>query len=108
MKLYGIKSCDACRKAVRTLRENGREVEVIDVRDDGVPPAELARFYETFGEDLINRRSTTWRNLSAEEREGDALSLFKTHPTLMKRPIIDAYQTLYIGWKSDVQTSLLG
>jgi arsenate reductase len=108
MKLYGLKSCDTCRKAIRDLRENGIEVDVVDVRADGVPPVELARFHATFGEDLINRRSTTWRNLSPSERTGDPLSLLAAHPTLMKRPIIEAHNNLHIGWSTVVRAALLG
>jgi len=107
MKLYGLKSCDTCRKAIRELHEAGLKVDTIDVRTDGVPPAELARFYDTFGDDLINRRSTTWRNLSEDERAKDPLTLLALHPSLMKRPIIERQGTLYIGWKPDVRTALL-
>lgn len=100
---YGLKTCDTCRKAVKTLMSGGHELTVVDVRADGVPAAELARFYTAFGVDLVNRRSTTWRGLSEDERAGDPLDLLAAHPTLMKRPVIDAGGDLSLGWGRDVQ-----
>ena len=85
LMLYGLKTCDTCRKAQRELAAAGHVVRVTDVRADGVPAAELARFHAFFGDDLVNRRSTTWRNLSEEDRASDPLALLAAHPTLMKR-----------------------
>lgn len=57
MKLYGLKNCDTCRKALKALPD----VELVDVRADGVPEDVLARAYEQFGAAFLNTRSTTWR-----------------------------------------------
>ena len=41
----------------------------------------------------MNTRSTTWRNLSAEDKliaEDDPAGLLITYPTLIKRPVIEA------------------
>ena len=108
MDFYGLKSCDTCRKALKSLRAAGHEVTYIDVRDDGVPEEVLGWFLVAFGDDLVNRRSTTWRNLSEEERAQDAMTLLQAHPTLMKRPVIHTEQDFYLGWGKDVQARLLG
>lgn len=108
MKFFGLKTCGTCRKAIRELRDTGLKVDVIDVRADGISLAELKRFLAAFSDDMINRRSTTWRNLTDSERADDSLTLLSKHPTLMKRPIIEAHGTLYIGWNDDVRTVLLG
>ncbi|MCT8159767.1 arsenate reductase family protein [Pseudoruegeria sp. SHC-113] len=107
MKFYGLKTCDTCRKALKMLQEKGMQPEVVDVRADGVPPEELARFLTAFGENLINRRSTTWRGLSEAERAGAPADLLAAHPTLMKRPVIEAEGALYLGWGPDVRAALL-
>ncbi len=104
MILYGLKNCDTCRKALKSLQN----VALKDVRADGVPADILNAAYAQFGADLLNVRSTTWRGLSAEEREKPHLELLKSHPTLMKRPLIQVDDMLYLGWKSDVQTALIG
>ncbi len=108
MKFYGLKTCDTCRKAEKALRAKGFAPELVDVRGDGLAKDELRRFLGQFGEDLLNRRSTTWRGLSETERAGDPLALLAAHPTLMKRPVIDTGDALYLGWGKEVQNSLLG
>ena len=108
MQLYGLKTCDTTRKALKSLREGGQQVTYIDVRKDGIPEASLKIFLGVFGEDLINRRSTTWRGLSDSERAGDALELLVAHPTLMKRPVIWSGNTFTLGWGKDVQEKYLG
>lgn len=107
MQLYGLKTCDTTRKALKTLREAGLEVTYIDVRSDGVPADLLSWLLVAFGEELVNRRSTTWRGLSDSERAGDAHELLLAHPTLMKRPVIHTDEDFYLGWGKDVQAQLL-
>lgn len=107
LTVWGLKSCDTCRKATRALRAKFDEFEEIDVRADGVLPEDLQRFWDRFGADLVNRRSTTWRGLSEAERETDPVALIRLHPTLMKRPVIEQDGALYLGWSKDVQARLL-
>ena len=102
MILYGLKTCDTCRKALKSL-ENA---EFRDVRADGVPADVLRAAHRQFGAALLNTRSTTWRELSEPDRAGDPLDLLAAHPTLMKRPLIDDGGTLYLGWGKDVQAAL--
>jgi len=108
MQLFGLKNCDTTRKALKTLRDAGQEVTYIDVRTDGISAELLGWFLVAFGDELINRRSTTWRGLSDSERAGDSLELLLAHPTLMKRPVIHTDNQYYLGWNKDVQATLLG
>lgn len=101
--LYGLKSCDTCRKALKALRDAGHNVTYVDVRTDGVGADKLAKFQCAFGGSLTNTRSTTWRNLSGKERVRPAMQLLLEHPTLMKRPVIVADGALFLGWGKDVQ-----
>lgn len=100
--IYGLKTCDTCRNARKALPE----AAFVDVRDDGVSATDLQRFLAAFGDDLVNRRSTTWRNLDEAARAGDPLALLTTHPTLMKRPVIDADGALTLGWTGATRTAL--
>ncbi|WP_172293534.1 ArsC/Spx/MgsR family protein [Pseudoruegeria sp. HB172150] len=108
MRFFGLKTCDTCRKAEKALRAAGYKASVIDVRVDGVSGEDLKRFLDAFGSDLLNRRSTTWRGLSEEDRAKDPLVLLREHPTLMKRPVIESDGKLYLGWGGDVRSALLG
>ena len=107
MKLFGLKTCDASRKALKSLREVGEEVTYIDVREDGVSEELLSWFLVAFGDALVNKRSTTWRALSESDRERESLDLLVEHPTLMKRPVILVEHEYYLGWGKDVQAKLL-
>lgn len=92
--IYGLKNCDTCRKALKALPD----AEFRDVRTDGVPSDLLRCAYETFGEKLLNTRSTTWRELDEIQRQRPPLELINENPTLMKRPLITAGDTLFLGW----------
>lgn len=108
MELYGLKTCDTCRKALKALTEAGHDVTFVDVRADGLEEKDLGEFLKSFGDELVNRRSTTWRNLDEQARSHPAADLLETHPTLMKRPVIRHGGQLYLGWAKDTQAALLG
>jgi arsenate reductase len=104
MKLYGLKTCDTCRKALQALTQAGFTVQFIDLRADDLSDEERARFFEVLGEDLLNTRSTTWRGLSGDTRKAAPLELLKLHPALMKRPVIeDDHGALTLGWGAQTQ-----
>jgi len=107
MKFYGLKTCDTCRKAQKALSNTGLSIGVVDVRSDGIPTETLRQLFAAFNEELINKRSTTWRNLSETEKQADPLKLLADYPTLMKRPVIDDNGTLYLGWGKAVQDAVL-
>ena len=107
MKFYGLKSCDTCKKASKALIDAGHDITVIDVRAQGVAREDLQRFHDSFGEKLINTRSTTWRNMSEDQRAEAPIDMLLANPTLMKRPVIDDEGTLYLAWGKDVQSALL-
>lgn len=102
MILYGLKTCDTCRKARKALESAGQTVEFQDIRETPLHAAQRAEFIAAFGDALINRASTTWRGLPEEEREKSADALLSAHPALMKRPVIRG-ESLTLGWKADAQ-----
>lgn len=102
MIIYGIKSCDTCRKARKALPL----AQFHDTRDLPLSAADLSEFWDHFGDTLINRASTTWRGLSDHEKTLPPLDLLAQYPTLMKRPVIRMGDTLHLGWKADVQRAV--
>lgn len=112
MKIYHLKTCDTCRKAIKALRDEGHTPELIDVRADGVGPQDLAQIEKTIGfETLLNTRSATWRGLSDAEKQNldrpKALALMNAHPTLIKRPVIASGDKITVGWSKDIQSKWL-
>lgn len=108
MILFGIPSCDTCRKARKTLEAAGLEVTFRDVRSDPLNAAERGDFIARFGEALLNRRSTTWRGLSEDERAASPDDLLTTYPTLMKRPVLSDGDRVTLGWDAKAQSAWLG
>ena len=102
LKLFGLKTCDTCRKVMKVLPE----ITLVDVRKDGIPEEMLHRALGQFGDSLLNIRSTTWRGLTADERAKPQIELLQTYPALMKRPLIECEGTLYLGWGKDTQSAL--
>ncbi len=104
MRFFGLKACDTCRKALKELANH--EVEVIDVRSDGVSDTDRAAIIAAFGDKALNTRSTTWRNLSEAERAQVPDTLLSAHPTLMKRPVIENNGAWYQGWTPATKAAL--
>jgi len=112
LTVYHLKTCDTCRKAIKALHGAGHDLTLIDVRADGVHSDKLQRMAKTVGyETLLNTRSTTWRGLSDADKldmnHDKAIQLMATHPTLIKRPVIDTGAQIYVGWKPDIQAQFL-
>ncbi len=111
LEFYGLKTCDTCRKAIKALENAGKELTIYDVRSDGVSKKQLAEWIKDVGwQTLLNTRSTTWRQLSEDEKsdveDTKALALLVAHPTLMKRPVIVDGQSVYVGWSKPTQQAL--
>jgi arsenate reductase len=104
--IYGIKNCDTVKKARQWLATNGSDYAFVDVREDGVDKTEIQRWIDVAGIDVVvNKRSTTWKQLSDEQKEGlnetTALDLLLANPTLVKRPVLTIDDSVFIGFKAD-------
>lgn len=111
--LFGIASCDSCRKARRWLDEQGIDYRYHDLRADGLDEAELSNWVKRASTDrILNRRSATWRRVPEVDRNFDsdqnAIELMLENPTLIKRPILKADRTLMIGFDADEYGRVLG
>lgn len=109
MILYGIPTCDTCKKAQKALEAAGRDVRFRDIRAEPLSEAEIARFVTAFGDRIVNRQSTTYRGFSDFLRHSDPEAQIAAQPTVMKRPVIeDEGGALYLGWDDGVQEALSG
>ncbi len=108
MILYGIPTCDTCKKALKALEGAGRDVTFRDIRAEPLSEAEWAGLIAELGTNLVNTKSTTWRGLSDWMKHSEADAQLAAHPTLMKRPVIRHEDRFYLGWDDEVQAALLG
>lgn len=106
MILYGIPTCDTCKKAQKALEAAGHDVTFRDIRRDPLTEAEIGEMVTEFGSRLINKQSTTYRSFSDFLRESEPEAQLAAQPTVMKRPVIKA-DRWYLGWEADTQAALL-
>lgn len=111
MKMYGLKNCDTCRKALKWAAQRGMEIEFIDVREGDMTQTDIERFVASAGwQTALNRKSTTWRGLTDAEKadidDAKAIGLIAQHPTLLKRPVFDIEDRVVIGFDAHAQDQL--
>ncbi len=108
MTLYGIKNCDTVRKARKWLDASGLDYHFHDFRDHGLDAEIIDRWLDQVGPDrLINRRSTTWKQLDDDTRARlqageDIPSLLAAQPTLIKRPVLEHNGGITVGFSADL------
>ncbi|MEM9531722.1 MAG: Spx/MgsR family RNA polymerase-binding regulatory protein [Pseudomonadota bacterium] len=103
--VFGLPNCDTCRKAQKWLTAQGVAYTFCDLRNPPVTAAQIGGWLEHLSpEQLVNRRSTTWRGLSEAQREqalaGDA-QLLEQHPTLIKRPLAEWGNRITVGFQAE-------
>ena len=101
--VFGIKSCDTCRKARKFLTDHNIEFRFHDLREDGLDIQMLERWAQRVGwERLLNRQSLTWRKIPEVDRNGmnrdKALAAIIDTPTLVKRPILESKKFIAVGF----------
>ncbi|VCU67988.1 putative reductase [Pigmentiphaga humi] len=95
IRVYGLNNCDTCRKARKWLDAQGLAYTFVDYREHPAGADVLKAWAGKVGgwEKLVNRASTTWRNLPEASKqpagEADWLALVAGHPTLVRRPVLE-------------------
>ena len=104
--LYGIENCDTVKKARRWLELHSVDYSFHDFREQGLDATRLAGWLEELGwETVVNRRSTTWKQLDGIARETmnaqSAAAAILQQPTLIKRPLLDTGSSLHVGFSAE-------
>lgn len=102
--IYGIKNCDTVKKTQKWLENNEIDYQFSDFRSDGITVEFVQKIGEALGWDaIINKRSTTFRNLSDEVKQNltgeKAIEVIIEQPTLIKRPVLEKEGKYYVGFK---------
>lgn len=93
--LYGLTNCDTCRKARKWLDRFGVEHDFVDYRDQPQPSTTLLQWRDAAGDwdALINKSSTTWRNLLPNRKtpgsDPEWKLLLREYPQLIRRPVVE-------------------
>ena len=113
MHVYGIKNCNTVKKALTWLEENNISYTFHDFKKEGVSEEKLQAWAgETGWEPLVNKRGTTWRQLSPAEQSAvvDATSankLMKVKTSVIKRPVIESPKGVILGFDEAIYRSKL-
>jgi Spx/MgsR family transcriptional regulator len=93
--VYGIPTCSTVRKARAALETIDRPYSFHDYRELPALATKLDQWLKLIDwSELLNRRSTTWRQLGTDERASvvdapSARALMLAYPTLIKRPVVE-------------------
>jgi Spx/MgsR family transcriptional regulator len=109
--LYGIKNCDTVKKSRDWLAKNNIEYRFHDFRADGLKQSQVEDWINEIGlEPLVNKRSTTWKELDETTKtnfnEKIAATVIAENPTLIKRPLLDTGKQKYVGFKDTEYTKI--
>ena len=104
--LYGISNCDTVKKARMWLDVHGLAYAFHDYRKAGVDAGRLRKWVERLGwETVLNRAGTTFRALPEADKAGldaeRAIALMLAQPSMIRRPVLEAGETLLAGFKPD-------
>jgi arsenate reductase len=105
--MYGITNCDTIKKARVWLEGRDVAYRFHDYRAEGIEPERLNGWVGKVGwEILLNKASTTFRELSDKEKEAldekKAKALMLAKPTMIKRPVLEVGDRILVGFKPDV------
>ncbi|GGC91222.1 ArsC family reductase [Undibacterium terreum] len=97
--LYGIPNCDTVKKARTWLQDKGVDFVFHDFKKNGLERSTVEDWLKHVSLDvLINRKGTTWRALSDEQKASAAdtdaaIALMLTSPSIIKRPVLQQADT---------------
>lgn len=110
MKVYGLKKCSTCQKAVAFLEEKKLVVEFTDHQETPPSKSQVAAWSKAVGgwEKLINKAGYTWRGLPKADTEdlteAKAVALATAHTSLIRRPLIEhADGSVTVGFTNGVK-----
>ena len=104
MIVYGIPNCDTTKKALVLLKKHKADLYFHDYKQQGITEQKLEAWCKEAGwEMVLNKRSTTWRELDEAEQnkvvnQPAAIKLMMKNNSIIKRPIIEINGNLLIGF----------
>jgi arsenate reductase (glutaredoxin) len=107
MILYGISTCDTCKKAIKAIEAAGGQVTFRDVRADPLSTSEIDTIVHEFGDRVINKQSTTYRAFNDFLRMSEPEEQIAAQPAVMKRPVIHDGTRWHLGWDETVQAAVI-
>ena len=105
--VYGIPNCDTIKKTRDWLDEHKIEYTFHDYKKSGISKEKLSAWSKKVGwEILLNKKSSTWRNLSPDEQkkvtsEITAIKVMMENNSIIKRPVIENGDVILVGYNEE-------
>lgn len=111
IKLFGIPNCDTIKKTKKWLEQNNIDYTFHDYRKDGISTEMVSDFCQQLDwQQVLNKRGTTYRQLDDATKESlsaeSVIALLVEHPAMIKRPILQKDNELYLGFKAEQYQSI--
>ena len=106
MILYGLATCDTCKRALKTLQAAGKDVTFRDIRADPLTGAEIEAITREFGSRAVNQQSTTYRGFNDFLKASEPEAQIAAQPAVMKRPVIQDGTRWFLGWDAATEAAL--
>ncbi|WP_354625234.1 ArsC family reductase [Psychromonas sp. MME2] len=109
--LFGIVNCDSIKKTQKWLLQNNVSYQFHDYRKNGLSKTLLENILQHINwSELLNKRSTSYRNLSEQQKESinedTIIDLFIEFPTLIKRPLLVHKNKYLVGFNINAYENL--
>ncbi len=104
VQVYGIPNCDTVKKALSWLKENDVAFTFHDFKKEAIAVSKIKSWVMASSlEKVLNKKSTAYRNLSAEEQQNtavakEAINLLQANTNLIKRPVVEIAGTVLHGF----------
>lgn len=111
--VYGIPNCGSVKKTRVWLDEHDLTYVFHDFKKMSLDAETIKYWLKTIPLDvLINKKGTTWRNLSPDEQakssnQDSAIELMMTHTSVIKRPVVITTSATFVGHDEKLLQSLL-
>ncbi len=106
IKVYGIKTWDTVRKALRFFKDNNIEADFFDLKKEIPASNSIKSWIEKVGiHTIFNTRGTKYRSLKLKELNLDdtgKLQWLEKEPMLLKRPIVEYEGGVLVGFKEEI------
>ncbi|MBH0112419.1 ArsC family reductase [Novosphingobium sp. YJ-S2-02] len=113
LRMYGISGCDTVKKARKWLEAREIEYTFHDYKKEGADADKLKAWIAEAGvESVLNKRGTTFRKLSDEDKAdidaAKSVRIMVEHPSCIKRPVVEHTGGVLVGFNQLQWEAVLG
>jgi arsenate reductase len=105
--VYGIPNCDMIKKTRDWLNAHSVIYAFHNYKKEGISKTKLTEWCNNIGyEVLLNKKSTTWKNLSAGQQKScasqtGAIKIMMENNSIIKRPVIETDKVILVGYNEE-------